>query len=556
MTIGANTELRRIMQDPYEFVSRLQIRLKNQRLRTFAPFWQETDLWLRTLITTPRRYAYGLKPRQVAYTTGVAALEFYYALTRPGHRCLQVAHDDDGVTRLHETVQTFHDGLPGPLRPGWRYDSKRRSWLNQTDGGFFRLLAGGKGQGRGWAFSNAHFTEMAFYRSGSSASSKDAAGDAAENVWSSAQSTLHESSRIYVETTGNGPVGLAYKLWQQAQQDPEWEYVFLPWTVCSRYQMAVADPDAFHRSLDVEEQALLEAPHRLTLEQLRWRRDILQTKKWTSQRFRREYPLVDSDPFHLSVVGWFTSESTSRMLGYARHELARDKHTEIRVFHPVGCRCGCKTTAADRFVVGVDTSGGVGGDNAWGAVLRHDGLQVAAWHSNRWGVHKQAEVVSQVGGMFGGEWGRPPLAVVEANNHGRLVLKRLRQMGAAGRDVELYRDPYKADDLYTNRESKREIMTHLRESMEGGHLILEDALAILQMQGVVEKPDGKIEARTDDALEVELKDDGVIAIAMAEWGRRRYAVGEPSQKPPSPVDQLVRERAAVGRVVTARFGGG
>ena len=521
--------VRKIIDDPFEFVSRLQILTKANRKRFFHPMWQETEHFFRHGLVGGRKYVMALKPRQVAYTTATCAYEFWKAYTSPhAHRCVQVVHHVSAFARIREMVEVFHSGLPAEFQRGFSRHNDAVTRFAHNDSGFNRILAGGRGQGRSWSFNDAHLSEMAFYPAATPASARDGAGASDETTWQSILATLAEGTgdeRVVVESTGNGPRGLFYSLFKEAQQNPEWTYIFLPWTAVERYRREVPDPDEFHATLNQDELEL-QRVHGLTLEQLAWRRHKLTTEKYSLARFRREYPLVDIEPFLLASSGWYDQETLVRLLGYARHDLARETTQELRLFHPVGCGCGCNTRHTDRFFIALDPSHGVGRDYSVAHVLRGDLLHVATWQSNTTRPLGQARAVARLGAMFGGDWGSPPLCLVEGNNRGgKSVLERLRSMGV-GSGVTMWTDPNTGRDFYSTGagagDRKREVMEYSREVIEDEATIIEDAMVLLQAQNIVEKWNGKVEARDDDAITIGGKDDSIVAYALALYCARSH----------------------------------
>jgi hypothetical protein len=535
-------QARDVIEDPREFITRLKILTKRNQYRYFHPLWEETDRFL-TAILSPSRYVLGVKPRQVAFTTCVTAYEFWKGYTSPGaHRCVQVVHERDAMRRLGEMVSLFHDGLPQSMQRGLSLHNEKLTRYAHNKAGFNRVLAGGRGQARSWAFNDAHFTEMAFYPSATAASVKDAAGSTAEGMWQSAIATLDDSDpdqKIIIESTGNGPRGLFYKLWKQARDDPEWAYVFVPWSSVQRYRWTLTQEqeDRFLETLTPDEEELHGPPNHLTAGQLAWRRNKMETEQWTLGRFKREYPLTDLEPFMAAVSGWFDQYALSRLMEWQQHPLARDR-AEIRVFHDY--------EPGRRYFMGADTSGGVGRDYASIQVIRDDLLHVATWYSNTSHPRRIATEIARLGDRFGGRYGDPPMCLVEANHHGQHVIARLRAMGE-GRGVRLWRSPDSDEDFWSTPDRKREVMLWARELVEDSRTIVECAWTVMQMQGIVEKWNGKIEAANDDAMEVEDKDDMALAYCLALFAARKHVS-------PKNLDSLERERARVSAVVRSRFG--
>lgn len=497
-------ELEQILMDPEEFLGRLKILNQNNQIAYLFPFWYEQFEWLKALCSG-KRYVLGLKPRQVGFTTITCAFLFWLLYTaRDPLMCLQMIHDEDAMTRIAEMIRVFALTLPMELRPGLVINNAKRTRFGHNGAHFLRLLAGGRGQGRSWTANHLHATEMAKWPQGSAANRNDESGGPAdEEVFASVMATMHdERRRIIIESTGNGPKGLFYKLYEQAKVDPEWAFVFVPWHRVPRYQAPVIDSKALESDLD-DEEVRIRKDFDLTLEQLMWRRNKIRSERWSPIRFRREYPLTDLEPFLLAESGWFKQDRLVAMLRWAtmRNQLGAPENPE-QVFKAY--------ESHRRYGFALDPAGGTGGDEASLNGMREDALQVYTWNSNKASPYEQAQHVARVSGMYG----NPPV-LVEANHMGSVVIREIQRIGT----VQLWTTPegkFFTSTGGTAGHSKRDVMAHARDVLDSGHTIWNDPEAIRQAQKIVEKPNGKIEGSGSS------HDDRAYGNCLALWTIRKY----------------------------------
>lgn len=508
-------ELERVWSDPWEFICRLEVKDHRNARKRLDDVWPEQREWARALLGvgkyaapdgSPKTYVLGLKPRALGFTTWSTAYLYWRAFTSADPRLvLQVIHDEGGRKRVRDILDTFLAGMPSFWSSRYKrgHDNDESSIFVHNEAGFERRVAGAKGKARSWAFNDYHFSEMAHWASATSAGRRDAAGGDDETMFASAMATRHDlRGRVIVESTGNGPFGLFYDLCQQAQTDPKWAYVFVPWSIVPRYREEV---DAVTRR-DIEQELtpievkLLEDG--LTIEQIAWRRTKMRTERYTELRFKREYPLSDLDPFLLAESGWFDQEGLSRMLQFVP-ELGASEEAFVQFLPP---------EPGMPYFMGVDPAGGTGRDSSVIQILDLKRRHVARWASNRASVPEQALMVSRLGNLYG-----QPLCVIEANNHGRQVIKRVAELGG----VTLWKSETD-DDFWTtgggkspDAQRKREALVHARQMLEEGWTNIRCARTIREAQAVVEKDNGKIEAAGRG------HDDHIMAFVFALWAARR-----------------------------------
>lgn len=511
----------RTRDDPLRFVNRLvTIEDRNNRVRLMDPLLYEQQRWFELLCENNQ--VLGVKPRQVGFTTATMAFLFWKTFTSERSRkVVQLVHEDDARIRLAHMLRVMLRELPPELRVHARPDNKAMTRLPHNGGLFYRQLAGGSGQGRSWTINDVHATEMSKWRSRSASSRSTGSVGLDEETWTSVLAAQHDpTGHVIVESTGNGPQGMYYELYQRARESSGWALHFLPWSAVPDYRIPLTDIEALdlRKELDDDEKQLVKN-HELTMEQIAWRRWKIRTQGSSKLTFKREYPLVDTDPFILDESGWFENGPLEQMLRMCP-DLGKSKHP-MRIFRPYDPR--------RRYVLAVDTAGGhpPGSDpprrkdESCIQVLQDDGMHAAVWASKHAYPSAQAQQVVRLSGLFGGNSGNRPLTIIEGNHFGQIVEEEVRRIGGCW----LYQDD-KGKPFWTSGrgagQTKREVMDHGRTVLDSGESKIADAETIRQAMTVVEKPNGKIEGSGDS------HDDRIFAYCLGLWAIRKWARYNPS----------------------------
>ena len=501
--------------------------------RTLIPgFFPEQLIWLEALVT--HFMVIGLKPRQVGFTTITVGFFCWKLFTGSRSRlCAQVVNDQGTLDRVVRMVRVFHQGMNQwpQLATRAKPDNDDEFRFSHNEAGFRRILAGGGGQGRSWSYTDIHATEMSKWKRRSSALRGDDQVVGVDETWASilnsSRETLTAGSHIVVESTGAGPFGLFYDLKSKAcRPGSPWHFVFTSWTGIPAYRIRLTpEQEVSLRQELTATEAVLVRDHGVDLEQIAWRRSRLELygRADAELLFKRDFPLTDEEPFELSLEqAWFARGPLHRMLRYvpqAGH--STERYVE---FHPPDGR-PC--------VIGADSSGGVGGDEASFFVLRKDLVQVARWTANDVPPREQGYHLAMVARRYGGA-----LCVVEGNKYGKEVAEAAESYGA-----NVWRD--KERRLYWSGGEGRDCNTPAysatRELVDGDLLVVNDAETVRQMMRVVNK-NGKIEGATG-------LDDRADSCAQAVFGAEalgwnRYATVRTAQDERDRVAREVREKHA------------
>lgn len=331
-----------------------------------------------------------LKPRQAGASTLSEAFLFWQVHTIPGTHALVLSMDRDSAGYIFEMARNFYESLPVEHRPMKRYSSKRELVFENPDektrsvnpGLRSRIevqTAGKYVPPRGANFNLVHFSECAF--------------------WSNAEDIIPAiipmvpylpRTAIIYESTANGVDNFFHDEWEAAEAgESAFDPVFFPWFIMGEYSIPFMDTKekrAFSASLDDEEKEIRKQ-HKLSLEQLKWRRFKITELNGDTDKFRQEYPSTAAEAFILSGDPIFDRNVLKRVVtrdsiwvgDVDMHDERLRKTTDgmLQIWeHPHD---------GGDYVIGVDVSSGTAADYSCMCVLKRtwpNGLaeQVAEWH--------------------------------------------------------------------------------------------------------------------------------------------------------------------------------
>lgn len=371
-----------------------------------------------------------LKARQVAATTGCKMVLHHLAYT--------TEH-----AAMHAVVSMRADSAISLL------DDHRR-WLNHPPKSMQRQLdVRAKGEivygetGAGIkAFTSRSTTGLRSYAPTAVLISEFAYAPDQDELLAQALAAVGEGLLI-VESTANVPNDAFSRLIEEAPENG-WHLVTMWWwehpAYCDPPENIEAD---FIASLDDGEKQLITL-YNLSTGQLHWRRRQVATLG--EHKFRREYPACLDDCFLSREGGYFDELTMQGILALDFHAVNEDGAREVEA--PVH---------TDRYVMGVDVGGGVGGDFSTIAVVsvatrqpvyfvRSNRLTPAAW------AHKVIQVASRYNNA---------LVLAESNNHGHALILELDNCGYRYQ----WRHPKTHKPWITTLQSKLEVYDVLREAL-------------------------------------------------------------------------------------------
>jgi hypothetical protein len=408
-----------------------------------------------------------LKARQMGVSTAVRAWQF--------HRVFQsldpvkfavLSFHQRSATNLRRLDREWLKALPDAFRRELREDSAADTIFDDTGAGLSAFTTGGRGGTRSFSFTGAHLSEFAFYQN-------------PDEVLAQVLATVGDGP-VVIESTVNVP-GDAFHRLIEGSPENGWELLFLPWFTHQEYRHST--PPDFKRTSEEEQ---LTSLYGLDDQQLMWRRTQVLTLG--PHKFAREFPACIDDCFVGREGGWF-EEELLRNIHVVEHQL--HGHTTGREIE--------RPQPNDKYVMGVDVGGGVGGDYSALAVVSATTMQpVYAERNNKLTPQAWAHRVVQVAARYNNA-----LVLTESNNHGHALLLELQNCHY----TNLWHSP-QGKPWVTTLQSKLDALNTLRESLQVVRVM--DRVTWLELRALT-VPAGKV------APEAPLGgyDDSAMALALA-----------------------------------------
>ena len=230
----------------------------------------------------------------------------------------------------------------------------------------------------------------------------------------------------------------------------------------------------------------LRARYELSLGQLHWRRRT-EARIGSAHKFRREYPACLDDCFLDREGGYFEDGAISN----------------LTIVEPIHGRVGHELEAPhhdDRYVMGVDIGGGVGGDYSALCVVSVATRQVVySERSNTLPPAAWAHRAIQVGSRY-----NQALMLAESNNHGHAFLLEVASCGYRS----LWLNPSTGKPWVTTLPSKLDAFDTLRESLQLVRIL--DRVTWMELRSLT-IPAGKVAPEAPRGAH----DDAAMACALA-----------------------------------------
>jgi len=515
-----------------------------------------------------------LKPRQVAATTTVSVIQLCWALMHPGIQGAIIADTTANVERLRRIFADLLESLPIEWRgPDHRLVQNNRNGMVFANKSVIDLMAAGSNPdlGASRALNALHATEASLWRS-------------LLGVESLRASLARDNpNRLYIfESIANGVGNWFYDYWQECKEDTKNKRaIFLGFYLQPYYRIEQDDPDFrvyWDNTLTDDEKAKVtyvkqHYGHTVPLEAIAWRRRESEFRD--PSYMDRMYPFTERECFIESGSSFFPAKRTLELAealqaplpmrayrytfdhDFLKSSLEPTRNAEeanLRVWeHPVNdwsqqrldpdTKQPLPVEPPGVYVIGIDPSGGGGGDSDDHAVevfrCYADCLvQVCEFQTNRPLTYQIAWVLAHLGGAY-----KDHTAILEITGVGAAVppetfnLRRLAEMGmlvsAPGADpiidmigaVRWYL--YQRPDTYagggsvlhwkTSRDNKAQIYSEFRDSLMLRRVEIRSPRLMKQLQGIVED-EGYIGASQDSRE----GDDLVQAAVMAHhpWHQR------------------------------------
>jgi hypothetical protein len=366
-----------------------------------------------------------VKARQVAATTGAKMVlhQQTYAEENEAMRAI-VSMRDDSATALLDDSRRWLTDVPALLRRPIRTQARGRIVYGDTGASLQAFTTRSKDGLRSFTPSAALISEAAF------------APDL-EEVIAQADAAVGEGLLI-VESTANNPADYFSEIVRDAPHNG-WHLLTLWWWEHPKYRSDDAEiPDDFEPT---EAERKLQQRYGLTRNQLHWRRK--KSRNIGMTKFRREYPGCLDDCFLGREGGYFGDELLHQVVVA---DYGNQTYIEHEAPHP-----------HDKYVVGVDLGGGVGGDYSVLSVVSVATRQpVYVERSNRVTPAQWAHRVIQVASRY-----NEAQVLAESNNHGHAFLLELNQCGYRHQWLS-----HKGKPWVTTLQSKLDAFDSLREALQ------------------------------------------------------------------------------------------
>ena len=421
--------IQKLREDPRAFFKMLFVFDNNQSKLVPFVLTPTQEEYLKILETSNRIVI--VKARQLGIST-VTRAWFLWKAWRSGEplKHAVISYTRESANHLHSIDKSFYVSLPKALQRRLSNDSKGTLKFSDTGSELKCFSAGGKaGATRSYSFTSAHISEFAFF---------DDQNELLSNVISSVG-----DGQIVIETTVKEADDFYHNLVKGAKdRTNEWTLAFFPWHKEDKYksqprfgQGAVPKPS--------EDELKVRKELGLNLSQLYWRHQ--QVKSIGYEKFHREFPSTIDEAFYTKSQNWLTREALSNLQSV---HMGRGPHYEYE-----------EPLEGEKYAMGVDVSGGTGGDYSTITVISSTtGQPVYHYHDNTIPPFKFAEVVFEQASRW-----NDALVLCEGNSMGVVVIGLLEQWR-----LDLWKDE-KGKDWITNRTSKIRIMERLREMLENNH---------------------------------------------------------------------------------------
>ena len=476
-----------------------------------------------------------LKPRQKGASTCAQALTYHHMRKHPdlnGSLMGDIAGTSDKVFEIYRRYAEYDD-FPWDESGQNTEDGGSLADLIKLQSGsqYGKETAGSKNAGRSGTIQVGNMTETAFWPL---AGERDPALGYLQSLYDGDSISL-----VVADSTPNGPAGWFYRTWVQ---DNEWAKIFAAWFEFDDSWIPFKSDEAkaeFEESLTDDEKSERDR-FEVELEQLRWRRRVLQDKcNGDISKFRQEYPsdpeecfLMSSRPrFHMDVLNKMTKYA--RELGYQTGYMSLqdggsgsfipDRSGNWRVYE--------EPVHDSKYLISADTCTGED-QQEQGLAADPDFHSVQVWkdafedwhgvwhvprlvavHHSRLDIGVLAQEIEGAARWYGGAF-----IVPEVNNSGLALLKYLLESG-----LNVYRRRKVNDSSgmveksfgwSTDKITRKTVIDHMAAELMEENFDIPDREVLAEMKVFVINDKGKPEAAPGH------HDDHVLAAAIALYNLR------------------------------------
>lgn len=246
-----------------------------------------------------------LKARQLGFSTFIQAWNYEQCDREPFRSAITLSYDDDSTCELFLKAQLIRDKQFFP-RDTSRKSTQVLEFTKEHGSMFYAITAGRTAAGRSYTYHHMHCSEIPMWQ------------DPDEVLGSAIQAVPSEpDTSIFYESTARGAIGNFYDEWGRSERgENEFVPFFAPWFWDPEYSLKFQHDDAaraFGRTLGPTE-IRLQREHRLTLEQLHWRRyKIRNDLQGSEAKFRQEYPSAPREAFLTTGTPVFDADAIAQL---------------------------------------------------------------------------------------------------------------------------------------------------------------------------------------------------------------------------------------------------
>jgi hypothetical protein len=367
-----------------------------------------------------------LKPRQLGFTTYIAALYFLDGLFFPGRLTLVMTHLQKICEGVLDKYRTFYECLPGDIKDSIKL--RRASALHlelvflnaagdedpiHKPSSGFQVWSAEAGGYRGGTPHNLHLSECAFYPDW-------------QLIAASVLQALPLSGNCFIESTANGYNHFKDLVDGALEGKSAWNLIFYSWLKFPEYTILCTrvEADEIQRTMTDEERRLV-LEQSATFGQLKWRRRKIDELK-SLGTFKQEYPSTISEAFLASGTLRFATDVVTRNLEAAK------KVSPLYTFDE-GVEIYKEYDSREEYILCLDPAEGInrgegndadeigGLDFSAGSVIGTRTLLTYATIHGRWEPAHFAAKAGRLGNYY------DAMIACERNNHGHTVLQALQQ---------------------------------------------------------------------------------------------------------------------------------
>jgi hypothetical protein len=451
-----------------------------------------------------------IKARQVGISTYTEGRFFWKVTGTKNSNAFVLSHLSDATANLFRMVRTFYDNVPDPMfSPPLKSSTITGLEFADLNSSYRIGTARSVEVGRSGTNRFVHGSEVAFYPHQN------------EIVAGLLQTAPPTGSEVILESTANG-VGDWFhtQIMRSLRGEGDWQVVFIPWFWMPEYRAKV---NPYFKATPDEDRLM--GLYKLSPEQIMFRRRKMD-ELGSEDLFRQEYPSTPEEAFLFSGRRFIDEKDIERAAiecfsPRLRGEIIAD--TGQIYDNPHGRYAEfIEPRHEQAYCIGIDVSEGlVHGDYTVCQVLDQEGNQCATWRGHV-DPYEFAETVVQLGRRFSKAY-----LIIERNNHGLTLIRRLQDLGYSSLYVDHTLDGAYADKttrragFLTTSKTKPLILDNLRALLRQGESGIVDRETLEEMRTLVIDDAGRINAQQG------CHDDCVMAYAIALHGlntmpRKRY----------------------------------